>query len=70
MAPLQTSHPATQATMLAVSRWNLGATFTHSATVEPKHSTQLATQAVIEVTAELADVREVPTKYFPHPSTG
>lgn len=48
----------------------MGAAFTHSATVAPKHSTQLAVQAVIEVTAELAEVREVPTKYFPHPSTG
>lgn len=48
----------------------MGAAYKHSAALAPKQRTQLATQAEIEVIAELVDVSVVPKKYFPHPSLG
>jgi hypothetical protein len=70
VAPLQTSQPAGQATMLVASRKNLGAAVKHSATEGPKHKIQLATQALIAEIAEFVLVKVVPTKYLPHPSFG
>jgi hypothetical protein len=68
--PIHTSHPAGQATILAVSKKNFGAAYKHSPTEGPKQRTQFATQAEMVVMAELVVVRVVPTKYFPHPSFG
>lgn len=68
--PIQTSHPAEQATILVVSKKNFGAAYKHSAALAPKQSTQFATHAEIVVMAELVEVSVVPTKYFPQPSFG
>lgn len=70
VAPEHASHPGAHAVTADVSKKNLGAAYKHSVNVGPKHKTQLVTQALIVVIAELVELSVVPTKYFPHVSTG